>query len=448
MSLFGSSPDNSSSSKPPAASEPKSLFDDEQNPGAASNSSLFDDQSGNGDSPWNMPTPKKSGKGDLVKTLLPASDVPESYIDAYDILLESGYREGAGLVSLSGAKKSLGGSGLNGEEQKRIFNIVTGGQEPAGGLTRNQYNVLLALTGLSQEKEEATLDGVDERRKSELLLCCWLYNRISLISMMPELPVPSIPFVQKLRTSKVSENLEEPLDHPQDATPSSRGNTPAATPSKSRRIRRDSLDNLDDDPWGSPAMHKGHTHTVTNEATPPSNGITAARPLGNGTSGPARTTSAFTTHSEVPTSTGSTLAGEEPPEGRPTDGSGEGWGSYANNPSAFPSAGQAGLGPEGFGSGLDSQGDNHRSLGGGRTTNRSIEETVTVTLLPEKEGMFMFQHHNYDVKSTRRGSSVVRRYSDFVWLLDCLHKKYPFRQLPLLPPKRVAGEATGSCYNS
>ncbi len=78
-----------------------------------------------------------------------------------------------------------------------------------------------------------------------------------------------------------------------------------------------------------------------------------------------------------------------------------------------------------------------RSLGGGRT-NRHIEETVTVTLLPEKEGMFLFQHRNYEVKSSRRGSTVIRRYSDFVWLLDCLHKRYPFRLLPLLPPKRVA----------
>lgn len=61
-----------------------------------------------------------------------------------------------------------------------------------------------------------------------------------------------------------------------------------------------------------------------------------------------------------------------------------------------------------------------------------------MTLLPEKEGMFMFQHHNYEVGSSRRGSKVIRRYSDFVWLLDCLHKRYPFRVLPLLPPKRVA----------
>jgi sorting nexin-8 len=52
----------------------------------------------------------------------------------------------------------------------------------------------------------------------------------------------------------------------------------------------------------------------------------------------------------------------------------------------------------------------------------------------------MFQHRNYEVTSARRNSKVIRRYSDFVWLLDCLHKRYPFRQLPLLPPKRVASE--------
>jgi sorting nexin-8 len=62
-------------------------------------------------------------------------------------------------------------------------------------------------------------------------------------------------------------------------------------------------------------------------------------------------------------------------------------------------------------------------------------------MLPEKEGMFMFQHRNYEVKSVRRSSTVVRRYSDFVWLLDCLQKRYPFRRLPLLPPKRVQGDS-------
>lgn len=75
----------------------------------------------------------------------------------------------------------------------------------------------------------------------------------------------------------------------------------------------------------------------------------------------------------------------------------------------------------------------------GITVPRGTGEYVTISTLPDKEGLFLFQHHNYEVKTIRRGSSVVRRYSDFVWLLDCLQKRYPFRRLPLLPPKRVQG---------
>ena len=115
------------------------------------------------------------------------------------------------------------------------------------------------------------------------------------------------------------------------------------------------------------------------------------------------------------------------------------WGGLGN--AGFSSANQDGLAGAGFGSGGDDQPNprSGRAFGSHRNSARPVEETVTITLLPEKEGMFMFQHRNYEVKSARRGSSVVRRYSDFVWLLDCLHKRYPFRQLPLLPPKRVAG---------
>lgn len=69
------------------------------------------------------------------------------------------------------------------------------------------------------------------------------------------------------------------------------------------------------------------------------------------------------------------------------------------------------------------------------------EEVLSVATIPEKEGMFLFQHRNYEVSSNKRSSSVIRRYSDFVWLLECLHKRYPFRQLPLLPPKRVSSES-------
>lgn len=167
MSLFGSSPDDSSVVNQTTRSEHKSLFDETQRPGATSSASLFDDNADGSPSPWSFPTPKKPGRSDLVKTLLPASDVPESYIDAYDVLLESGYKVASGSVSLSGAKLVFKGSGLAEAEQARILSLVTGGEEFQGGLSRSEFNVLVALTGLSQEDEEATLDGVDERRKSK-----------------------------------------------------------------------------------------------------------------------------------------------------------------------------------------------------------------------------------------------------------------------------------------
>ena len=168
MSLFGSSPDDSSLSGPPARSEHKSsLFDDEQTPGTKSSASLFDDEGANGNSPWGMPTPKKAGRIDVVKTLLPASAVPESYIDAYDVLGDSGYKVDGGRVGSAGAKKLFEGSGLDAAEQGRILELVSGEEETSLG--RNEFNVLLALIGLSQEHEQASLDSVDERRRSELL---------------------------------------------------------------------------------------------------------------------------------------------------------------------------------------------------------------------------------------------------------------------------------------
>ena len=243
-----------------------------------------------------------------------------------------------------------------------------------------------------------------------------------------------------LRSSKSTDNMEKtPPKAPRPSTTTKSDNS-QTSPSKSRRPRKDSLDSVDADPWASPALHKGHTHAVNNEATPSGIETTAARPLTNGVSGSARTTSSFTTHAD---GDASTPANETNPSYQ--DSSGGGWGTYEHHNRGFGNAGETGLSSAGFGSAGEDQthlsgGSFGRSLGGGRATNRTVEETVTVTLLPEKEGMFLFQHRNYELKSARRASSVIRRYSDFVWLLDCLHKRYPFRQLPLLPPKTIAGK--------
>lgn len=167
MSLFGSSPGESSVISQARRPESKSLFDDQETPGTAPNSSLFDDNTG-GPSPWGFPTPKKAGKSELVKTLLPASSVPESYIDVYDTLLESGYKTASANVNMSGVQKIYEGAGIESVEQARILRLITGGQNVEKGLSRNEFNVLLALIALSQQDEEATLDGVDERRKSNI----------------------------------------------------------------------------------------------------------------------------------------------------------------------------------------------------------------------------------------------------------------------------------------
>ncbi|GJJ75226.1 sorting nexin-8 [Entomortierella parvispora] len=70
-------------------------------------------------------------------------------------------------------------------------------------------------------------------------------------------------------------------------------------------------------------------------------------------------------------------------------------------------------------------------------------DTIRISFAPEKEGIFLFKHTNYIVESKNRQTTVIRRYSDFWWLLEVLAKRFPFRILPNLPPKRlgVADEA-------
>ena len=101
------------------------------------------------------------------------------------------------------------------------------------------------------------------------------------------------------------------------------------------------------------------------------------------------------------------------------DQSGAGWGDagYGGQSGGGFNPGQSGLG-SGFGQSGDGQDDGEgdgqqnnlsRSLGGGMINSRGSDDVITINMLPEKEGMFMFQHRNYEVKSARRGSSVIRR---------------------------------------
>lgn len=111
-----------------------------------------------------MPTTQKIKRGELIQTLLPASDVPDSYIDTFDNVLKGGDGAG-GKVSAAGVAKVLSAGNLGADDQSRILSVISKGGQFAD-LSRNEFNVLLALIGLAQENEDITLDGVDERRKS------------------------------------------------------------------------------------------------------------------------------------------------------------------------------------------------------------------------------------------------------------------------------------------
>lgn len=223
-----------------------------------------------------------------------------------------------------------------------------------------------------------------------------------------------------------------------------------------------------EDPWNTPDVHKHHNHGP--EPPQPAISDVPAVPTvngnGNGSTSfgtspeapvPQRTTSTFTT-STIGSSTGTGTGSVRQAAGPVGDHSGGGAWNYLHGnhsaPDAFHDTPTLPVGNPfgGSGGGREPGGEQpsisapSRTIGSGRTGN-SVEENIVVALMPEKEGMFMFQHHNYEVTSSRRGSKVIRRYSDFVWLLDCLHKRYPFRVLPLLPPKRVAGKSDGYALN-
>ena len=161
MSLF----DNPDESSPLPKS---SLFDDGPSSAKKAGNNLF--ESGVGDSnssPWSLPTPKKTSRAELLKTLLPSTDIPEAYIEIFDGLLSSGYSSRNG-TTIAGIRKLMADAKLSASDQKRVEDIVLpGGKEREGGVERGEFNVALALIGLAQEGEDLSLDVVDERRRSE-----------------------------------------------------------------------------------------------------------------------------------------------------------------------------------------------------------------------------------------------------------------------------------------
>lgn len=195
MSLFGTSPteDEPAMVASPSRSAGRGgggggggLFDEPSHKTSSSN--LFaDDGDDDSSSPWDMPTPRKrQSRADMIRNLLPASDVPDSYIEAFDSVLR---QDGSnGRITTRGILNVFAMAGLESDTQTRIMSQVA----PASAgddlsLDRNEFNVLLALVALAQEGEVISLDSVDERRRSKSSHCYLPRKIVRLVLHTPQL---------------------------------------------------------------------------------------------------------------------------------------------------------------------------------------------------------------------------------------------------------------------
>ncbi|KAI0999791.1 Sorting nexin [Podosphaera aphanis] len=374
MSLFGKSPEESNSA---VGSKPRnSLFDDDRiSPGPSSiskSSSVSEDNAASTSSPWGITSLlKETGQTEDIEALLPETAIPEKYNQIFNSIPDRG-RSYNGNINKAGVYMIFSHAKLDKEDEESIQDLIFQGASPSE-LSRDKFNVLLALIGLAQNYSEISLEEVRE--------------------MTLALPIPDI-----LDFSRPSSQLSKFGE-----------TTVKSSLHSSNTLSKKSHSDLhDSDPWANSAEQQNRIHQI-----PETKSI--EREIINGfhaSTGPFNNL------------TYDTITRSEGDQGTPT--------SNVDRPKIGDDSSNAHGGGE-----RSVHKDSNTYLGLRPESIPKPEETVTVAALPEKEGYFMFQHRNYQVSSSYRKSKVVRRYSDFVWLLDCLQKRFPFRQLPLLPPKRV-----------
>ncbi len=168
MSLFGCSPpDNPVMSSPNLDRSRSSLFEDEPAMTKSTSSALFQDDDSGAPSPWDLPTPRKQqSRADLIRQLIPASNIPDGYAEIFDSVLRDDPGSGNRVTS-GGVARALAAAHRDADDQARINSIMAPATSDEGGLGRSEFNVLLALIGLAQKGEAISLDSVDEHRRSE-----------------------------------------------------------------------------------------------------------------------------------------------------------------------------------------------------------------------------------------------------------------------------------------
>jgi sorting nexin-8 len=168
MSLFGADPPMTTPTRRAKASA--SLFADDDDAGPASAAATAGSAL-TASSPLSSWTPVPSAKrasmrgAALLRSLVPPGQAPDEYVDAYDRLAAEN-KTGGGGVDAATVRDVLVQSAVGDDAAAQIRKTVM--PDESRDLGRAEVNVLFAMIGLAQEGEDVTLDGVDERRRSEL----------------------------------------------------------------------------------------------------------------------------------------------------------------------------------------------------------------------------------------------------------------------------------------
>ncbi|CCU75177.1 sorting nexin mvp1 [Blumeria hordei DH14] len=357
MSLFGSSPDESFG----ASKLRNSLFDEGASHTPVSKSSIIT----YGDSPVSSHrrsiSPDQVSSSKFVKRLIPSSAIPNRYVEIFESISQEDVSFNR-KIDAAGIAKTFACSMLDKEVEQLILEILYAGNQTTS-LNRNEYSVLLALIGFAQERREISLDNVNQN--------------------IQNLPVPKIsslpkgsPIFQDIDNS-IMRLLEQPNTFSSDSHMLS---------------RRESMDDMPDtDPWRSLPATQGNEYcsklSETSRERKKDTETNAGNNFLNQTFS-GESTAKFDNQLHDTNSVGSSA-----------------WVSGSNPVSRIAGA-RLSIVED---SSTKPPEDNHE------TSNRT--EEAVVSTLPEKEGIFMFQHRNYQISSTRKGLKVVRRFSDFVWLV-------------------------------
>ncbi|KAK9236420.1 hypothetical protein V1525DRAFT_420427 [Lipomyces kononenkoae] len=420
----------------------------------SSSGRLFDS---NDNDPWSLPVPRTSQKP-TIATLLDTTKVPKVYNDSFDAENPVG-----GVLTVENVRSAIDRAGLsNNRNADRIVNLIIR-SKPDNRIDRGTWCVAMALIGLLQDGEEdLNLDAVDSRRYSLPVTKLRFPTRSRSAAVKPAAktvpaPLPVAPSPAPSRTpsrqtyGRAPSIRSQPVSVPPLTIPQSDNNsipptamTPPSPSSPPGISVADPWAAQDDDDvdetlpatYSNANNYSSNAYSSTNYSA---NNYTSNRynatdyvadnynsnyssVLGADYNELARPANTIQNYSDEPivVPQGATVVEDDDSDADEEEGEANGQ-SYVPN---FPY------------SRAQPYYDAHE------------QDRIRVSIIPEKEGVFMFRHVNYllegaavpgaDGTIARGGYRVVRRYSDFVWLLNCLLKRFPFRILPLLPPKRFA----------